>query len=135
LLWSWVFGVLVYWVFVSLPHPLSLGQVSDPSAGPLLSVCCDGLLIFLFFNFSVSFDFGYCSLAQEMSFVDHYLPYSRQWLITHLLSALQPFQPLFTKSSHRDQFLAPPSFSSVLPVFPHPCCVLVFSLLFIHFLV
>jgi hypothetical protein len=47
----------------------------------------------LFFNFAEPFDFGCCSLAQEMSFVDHYLPYFRQQLITHLLLALLPFQP------------------------------------------
>jgi hypothetical protein len=47
----------------------------------------------------VLFDFGYCSLAQEMSFVDRYLPYFRQRLITHLLLALLPFQSLFTENS------------------------------------
>jgi hypothetical protein len=52
--------------------PFSWGKVSDPSAGPLLSACCDGLLII--FQFCSAFDFGCCSLAQEMSFVDHYLP-------------------------------------------------------------
>jgi hypothetical protein len=31
----------------------------------------------------MSFDFECCSLAQEMSFVDRYLPYFRQQLITH----------------------------------------------------
>jgi hypothetical protein len=40
----------------------------------------------LFFNFAELFDFGCCSLAQEMSFVVHYL------LITCLLSAFLPFQ-------------------------------------------
>jgi hypothetical protein len=44
LLWR-IFAVLVYWGLVSLPCPLSLGKVSDPSAGPLLSAYCDGLLI------------------------------------------------------------------------------------------
>jgi hypothetical protein len=70
--------------------PFLWGKVSDLSAGPLLSVCCDGLLIV--FNFAVSIDFGCCSLAQEMNFVDCYLPYFRQQLITRLLSALLPFQ-------------------------------------------
>jgi hypothetical protein len=60
----------------------------------LLSVCYAG---FLFFNFATSFAFGCCSLAQEMSFVDHYLPYFRQHLITSPLSAVLSFQPLFTE--------------------------------------
>jgi hypothetical protein len=42
------------------------------------------------FNVAVSFDFGCCSLAQEMSFVDHYLLYFRQQFITHPLLALLP---------------------------------------------
>jgi hypothetical protein len=54
----------------------------------------------LFFNAAVLFDFGCCSLAQEMSFVDCYLPYFRQQLITHLLLAHLPFQSLFTESLH-----------------------------------
>jgi hypothetical protein len=66
--------------------PYLWGKVRDPSAGSLLSPCYAGLL--MFFNFAVSFDFGCCSLAQELSFVDCYLPYFRQWLITCLLSAL-----------------------------------------------
>jgi hypothetical protein len=45
LLWNWVFAVLVYWGLVFLPCPFLWGKVSDPSAGPLLSACCDGLLI------------------------------------------------------------------------------------------
>jgi hypothetical protein len=49
-------------------------------------VCC------LFINFAEPFDFEYCSLAQEMIFVVHYLLYFRQWLITHPLSAFLPFQ-------------------------------------------
>jgi hypothetical protein len=109
--------------------PLPWGKVRDPSAGFLLSVCYVGLLIV--FYFAISFDFGCCSLAQEMSFVDCYLPYFRQQLITHLLLALLPFQPLFTKSSHKDQLLAPVPFSIVLKA-PQPlCCVFLFSSLFI----
>jgi hypothetical protein len=39
LLWSWVFAVLVYWGLVSLPHPLSLGQVQrSVSQLPAVSV-------------------------------------------------------------------------------------------------
>jgi hypothetical protein len=46
----------------------------------------------LFFNLAGQFDFGCCSLAQEMSFVDCYLPYFRQRLITRPLLSLLPFQ-------------------------------------------
>jgi hypothetical protein len=53
----------------------------------------------LFFNFVEPFDFECCSLAQEKSFVVHYLPCFRQWLITHLLSAFLPFQCLFAEIS------------------------------------
>jgi hypothetical protein len=67
-----------------------------------------------------------------MSFVDCYLPYFRQQLITSLLLALLPFQPLFTESLHRDQLLALPPFSSVLSASCPLCCVLVFSSLFIQ---
>jgi hypothetical protein len=74
----------------------------------------------LFFNFAMPFDFGCCSLAQEMSFVDCYLPYFRQWLITCPLTALLPFQPLFTESSLGDQLLAPPPFSCALSEFVPP---------------
>jgi hypothetical protein len=66
-----------------------------------------------------------------MSFVDCYLPYFRQQLITSLLLALLPFQPLFTESSHGDQLLDPPTFSGVLSVSLPLSCVLVFSSLFI----
>jgi hypothetical protein len=109
--------------------PFLQGKVSDLSAGPLLPACCNGLLII--FQSSVSFDFGCCSLAQEMSFVNFYLPYFRQQLITCLLSALLPFQPLFTESSHGEQLLASPPFSSVLSATLPLRCVLVFSSLFI----
>jgi hypothetical protein len=68
----------------------------------------------LFFNFAMSFDFGCCSLAQEMSFVDCYVSYFRQWVITSPLLAFLPFQPLFTESSGGDQLLAPPPFSGML---------------------
>jgi hypothetical protein len=83
------------------------------------------------------FDFGCYSLAQEMSFVDSYLPYFRQRLITCPLLALLPFQSLFTESSHGDQLLTPELFSGA-PEHPAPlCCVsfsvpcLLFSLVFV----
>jgi hypothetical protein len=50
-------------------------------------VCC------LFYKFVELFVFECCSLVQEMSFVVHYLPCFRQWLITCLLLAFLPFQP------------------------------------------
>jgi hypothetical protein len=56
------------------------------------------MVCLLFFNFAVLFDFGCCSLAQKMSFVDCYLLYFRQQVITSPLLALLPFQPLFTES-------------------------------------
>jgi hypothetical protein len=91
------------------------------------------MVCWLFFSFAVSFDFGCCSLA-EMIFVDHYLPYFRQQLITHPLSALLPFQLLFTESSYGDQLLAPPPFSCAFSATPPICCVLLFnSLFFVHF--
>jgi hypothetical protein len=87
----------------------------------------------LFFNFAELFDFGWYSLAQEMSFVDRYLPYFKQWLTTCPLSSLLPFQHLFTiVCSEICSLLLPPSlvsFQSSRPL----CCVLVFSLLFIQF--
>jgi hypothetical protein len=65
--------------------PFLWGRVRDLSAGSQLSACYVGLLIV--FHFSLLFDFGCCSLAQEMSFVDCYLPYFRQWFITCPLPA------------------------------------------------
>jgi hypothetical protein len=55
-----------------------------------------------------------------MSFVDCYEPYLRQWLITHLLSALLPFQPLFTEGLCRDQLFVPLLFSGALSEFLLP---------------
>jgi hypothetical protein len=58
-----------------------------------------------------------------MSFVDSYLTYFRQWLITCLLSAFLPFQPLFTESLHRDQLLAyPPSLVRFQQLCPSVVC-------------
>jgi hypothetical protein len=120
--------VLVYWgLFLCLALFL-WGKVRDPSASSLLSACCAGLLIV--FNFA-TFDFGCCSLAQEMSFVDCYLPYFRQRLITGLQSALLPFQSLFTENCYGDQLLALPSFSTVLTI-PHPLCCVPFQFL-VHY--
>jgi hypothetical protein len=90
-------------------NPFLWGKVRDLSAGSLLSACY--AVCWLFFNFAMLFNFGCCSPAQKMTSVHHYLPYFRQWLITHLLSAHLPFQSLFRVSLHGDQLLAslPPS--------------------------
>jgi hypothetical protein len=73
------------------------------------------------------FDFGCCSLAQEMSFVDCYLTYFRQQLTTHVLSAL-----MFTVCLCREQLLTLSLLSSVLRA-PCPfCCMFLFSSLFIN---
>jgi hypothetical protein len=90
------------------------------------------MVCWLFFNFAVLFDFGCCSLAQEMIFVDCYLLYFRQQLITCLLSAFLLFQPFVYWSSHRYQLLASPPFSCELSASCPLCCVLVFSSLFIQ---
>jgi hypothetical protein len=66
-----------------------------------------------------------------MSFVVLYLPFFRQWLITHLLSAFLPFQHLFTDSSCGDYLIAPPPFSGSLSVFPPLLLCASFSSLFI----
>jgi hypothetical protein len=65
-----------------------------------------------------------------MTFVDCYLPYFRQRLITSLLLVLLLFQPLFTESSHGNQLLSPTPFSSMLCVsFSVPC--LLFNFFFV----
>jgi hypothetical protein len=110
--------------------PCLWGKFSNLSAGS----CCQHVVMvcWLFFNFAVSFDFGCCSLAHEMSFVDCYLPYFRHRLITHPLLVLLPFQPLFTESSCRDQLLAPPHFSSALTA-PRPSAGCSFSVPYLLF--
>jgi hypothetical protein len=87
----------LHWGVLSLPHPLSLGQVQC-SIGPL---CCQYVMMVhcLFFSFAGQFGFGCCSLAQEMISVLCYLPCFGEWLLAHLLSAFLPFQFLLTNSS------------------------------------
>jgi hypothetical protein len=53
------------------------------------------------------FDFECCSLAQEMNFVNFYLPYFKKLLINGPVLVLLPFQALFTENLHGDQILAP----------------------------
>jgi hypothetical protein len=64
-----------------------------------------------------------------MRFVDHYLPYFRQQLITLWLPMLLPFQSLFTESSHIDQLLSSPPFSSALTAPNLLCSLFIFSFL------
>jgi hypothetical protein len=89
------------------------------------------LFSWLFFNFAMLFDIGCSSLVQKTRFLDHYLPYFRQHLITCPLSTHLSFQALFTESSWGDQLLVLPPFSGALRA-PCPlCCVFLFSFLFI----
>jgi hypothetical protein len=94
-------------------------------------VCC------LFFNFAASFDFG-CSLAQEMNFVDCYLAYFKQQLITWVLSALLPFQNLFPESFLEGSSLPFPLFWCTYSTLPPLLCVsfqfLVYSVFCFSFL-
>jgi hypothetical protein len=120
-------GLLRIYFFASLPFSGASSVICQPAPcyKRVVMVC------WFFFNFAMLFYFECCSLAQEMSFVGHYLTYFRQPLITRPLSALLPFQHLSTESACGNQLLAPPPFSFVLTT-PHPlCCVLVFSSLFI----
>jgi hypothetical protein len=122
-------GFLLCWftggLFVCFT-PFLWGKISDPPPRPL---CLRVVMIdCLFFNFAEPFGFGCSSLIQEMTFIDHYLPYFRQWLITYPLClfsvCLLTFQwrssPCFSPSS-------PMCFQSSQPL----CCVLVFSSLII----
>jgi hypothetical protein len=72
------FGLLGAYFFASHPFSGARSEIHQPA------LCCQRIVVvcWLFFNFAVSFDFGCCSLAQDMSFVDCYLPYFRQQLIT-----------------------------------------------------
>jgi hypothetical protein len=81
--------LLVAYFFASFPFSGARSGIHQPAP------CCQCVVMVhcLFFNFAEPFDFRCCLLAQEMSFVVHYLPCFRQWLITCPLSALLPFQP------------------------------------------
>jgi hypothetical protein len=103
--------------------PFLWGQVSDLSARRLRSARCDGLL---FFSFAEPFWLWVLLTGSGVS----YLPYFRQWLITH------PYWPsclpvFLTDSLHEHRLPDPTPFSSVLLEFPPPCYVLVFISLFI----
>jgi hypothetical protein len=96
-----------------------------PCCQRVVMVCC------LFYNFSQPFDFGCCSLAQEISFVDCYLSYSGSGLspTCYWPSCLSSLCSLIVHneiSSFPLPFL-PCSFRVPTPL----CCVLVFGSLFI----
>jgi hypothetical protein len=114
-------GLLGACFFASCPFSGSGSEINQPA------LCCQCVMLvcWLFFNFTTSFDFGCCSLAREMSFANHYLPYFRLWLITCPLSALLPFQSLFG-----NQTLSPTLFSGVL----RALCPLFWVFLFSSFL-
>jgi hypothetical protein len=76
------------------------GKVSDPSAGPLLSVCCDGLLIIFQFCSVVCFWMLLTGSRDEPCGLPSALFQAASY---HLpLLALLPFQPLFAESLHGD---------------------------------
>jgi hypothetical protein len=111
--------------------PFLWGKVSDPSAGPLLSVCCDGLLV-VFQFYSVIWLWMLLTASGD----EHCgaLPALFQAAAFHQPIVSPPAFPAFVYwSLHGDQFLAP---SPSLVCFQQPrplCCVLVFSSLFIHY--
>jgi hypothetical protein len=113
--------------FASPPSSVSRSEIHHLAPCSL----CVMLACWLFFSFAMLFGFGCCSLPQKMSFVDCYLPYLRQWLITLPPLALLPLQPLFIVISHKDQLLASPPFYSALRALWPLCCVSLFSSLFI----
>jgi hypothetical protein len=125
LLWSWVFTVFDYWGLVSLACPFSLGQsqwsISWPPAVSVLIVFQFCTVIWLWMLLTGSGD-EFCALLPALF---------QAAAITSPLSALLPFQPLFTESLWEDQLLAPPPFSSMLSVSCLLWYVLVFSSLFI----
>jgi hypothetical protein len=86
-----------------------------------MMVCC------LFFNFAALFDFGCCSLAQEMTFLDCYQLNFRQWLITCTLSALLPFQSLLKVCMEINFFPLSPSL--VCLQYPTPLLHVLFQFL------
>jgi hypothetical protein len=99
--------------------PFLWGKVSDPSAGPLLSACCDGLLIV----------FQFCNVIWLWMLLTDSGDELCGLLATCCISSssLSPacYQPfclsshLFTESSHWDQLLAPLHFSSAF-IAPRP---------------
>jgi hypothetical protein len=105
--------------------PFLWGEVSHPSASPLLSLCGDGLLIV--FQFCNVVWLWMLLTGSGDEFLDCYLPCFKQRLITGRLLAFLPFQHLFTDSLVGDQLLALFPFSGTLTAPRLLCCVLVFS--------
>jgi hypothetical protein len=129
LLWSWVFTVLIYWGFVSLPCPLSLGQgqwsISWPPAVSVL------------WWFADYFSILQCHLTLDVA------PWLRRWALWTATCPIlgsglsptwcRPFAfPAF--AYWKFAWISNPylsSFSGVLSATQSFCCVLVFSSLFI----
>jgi hypothetical protein len=75
-------GLLGACFFASPPFSGARSEICQPA------LCCQCVMLvcWLLFNFAMSFDFECCSLAQDMRFVDRYLPYFRHGLSpTHCL--------------------------------------------------
>jgi hypothetical protein len=135
-----VYSVLRFWrtALYSTSHPaLELGFccvgflgacffASLTFSGARSEICQHVMLVcWLFLNFAVSFDFGFCSLIQ-MSFVDHYLPYFRQWLITCLLTV----SPLLKVHAEISFFLLQCAQSTLSPLLHVPFQFLVYYSVF-----
>jgi hypothetical protein len=111
-------GISMLGTYFFAPSPFPCGRVSVLSVLPCSQ--CVMMVHCLFFNFAGQFDFGCCSLAQEMSSVIHYLPCFREWPITCQVLAFLPFWHLFTDSLCLDLLLSPPCFSAALSAFLLP---------------
>jgi hypothetical protein len=110
-------GLLGAYFFALRPFSGASSEIHQPA------LCFQHFMLvcWLFFNFAILFDFGCCSRVQEMSFVNCYLPYFSQWLITCPLSALC-ISSLFLES-----LCVSPTFSGALRA-PCPLCWVSFSI-------
>jgi hypothetical protein len=70
------FGLLGACFFDLCPFSGAMSVIHQPPP------CCQCVVMvcWLLFIFVLSFDFGHCSLAWKISFVDHFLPYFRKLL-------------------------------------------------------
>jgi hypothetical protein len=90
--------------------------------------CCQCVMLvcWLFFHFAMLFDFGCCSLAQDMSFVHHYLPYFSSGLSpTHFWLLCLSSLCLLKVHVEISSLLLPPSL--VLSEYPTPSAACTFS--------
>jgi hypothetical protein len=96
------------WEFVSLPHPLSLGQIQWATCPfhclCFITVCC------LFFSFVWQFGFGCCSLPQEIISWPITCPVSGSGLSPTWSQTSLPFLCLFTESLVLTLVLCPAPF-------------------------